>query len=68
MSGPLKPVTITFSPNEIISMGGVFGTFSKTMELLEITIPVEVKRDMASILLKMMGAVEEQVTEKAMEN
>jgi hypothetical protein len=63
-----QPITITLDPREVGTLTGVFELFSKTMAHLEIDVPPELKRDMATILSKMVDALTDQIVTNAMEN
>lgn len=60
MSAPLRPVTITLSPTEILTTSTVFSLFSNIMKEIEFDAPDQLKADMGNIILKMMQEVERQ--------
>jgi len=61
MKPSLKPVNITLSPKEVVSLTGVIGTFMEVMKSLEVDVPIEIRVDMASLIHKMMDRVADQL-------
>jgi hypothetical protein len=55
------PINITLSAREAQTLTGIFEIFSTTMKRMEVEVPIELKRDMANILQKMVDRLMDQM-------
>ena len=62
MKTTVKPINITLSPREAQTLTGIFEIFSTTMKKMEVEVPIELRKDMANILQKMVDRLTDQLT------
>jgi len=58
------PINITLTPREAQTLCGIFEIFSTTMKKMEVDVPVELRRDMMTILDKMVDKLTDQMIRK----